>query len=387
MANINNKNTILVIDDEYQNREMLSDFLSIKGYDIITAENGLEGLNIFKKNQLFAAIIDIKMPIMNGIECAIEIKKIDPDFPIIIVTGHVDVDYRIQIKSIGLEHLLIKPLNINDIHEVLDSFKVQRKEENEVGRLKNYIKLLLNNILQMEDRFQNQYITETENISLKFRNIIGSFIHDMKSEFSQIGFSLKKLKGISEGSEEALNEIDVINRGLIYNQLSITKLFNYLEIGEKVNRSVNLNQVIKELESTIKPRLPANIKLKFKNKLHKNDTFINSNHDQLLLVLLELIRNAIDVLEKKNSIIGILVSKRNGRIKISITDNGPGIPKNIQKDLFKIEVPSKNSSGIGLLISKNIVNTWDGELFLESTSKKGSKFTLILFEWNNDEDL
>ena len=113
---------ILIIDDEYQNREMLSDFLEIKGYEVITANDGADGLEIFKNNETDAAIIDIKMPIMNGIECATEMRKIQENFPIIMITGHVDIDYKLHIKNMGLDHLLIKPLNINEIDEILQSF-------------------------------------------------------------------------------------------------------------------------------------------------------------------------------------------------------------------------------------------------------------------------
>jgi len=113
---------ILIIDDEYQNREMLSDFLEIKGYEVVTANDGAEGLEIFKNNETDAAIIDIKMPIMNGIECATEMRKIRENFPIIMITGHVDIDYKLHIKNMGLDHLLIKPLNINEIDEILQSF-------------------------------------------------------------------------------------------------------------------------------------------------------------------------------------------------------------------------------------------------------------------------
>jgi DNA-binding response OmpR family regulator len=113
---------ILIIDDEFQNREMLSDFLEIKGYEVISANNGAEGLEAFKKDHADAAIIDIKMPVMNGIDCALAIRKIKEHFPIIMITGHVDIDYKIHIKNIGLEHLLIKPLNINEIDNILRSF-------------------------------------------------------------------------------------------------------------------------------------------------------------------------------------------------------------------------------------------------------------------------
>ena len=113
---------ILIIDDEYQNREMLSDFLEIKGYEVVTANDGSEGLESFKNDHTDAAIIDIKMPVMNGIECATEMRKIRDSYPIIMITGHVDIDYKLQIKNMGLDHLLIKPLNINEIDEILQSF-------------------------------------------------------------------------------------------------------------------------------------------------------------------------------------------------------------------------------------------------------------------------
>jgi DNA-binding response OmpR family regulator len=113
---------ILIIDDEFQNREMLSDFLKIKGYKVITAHDGAEGLEVFKNTETDAAIIDIKMPVMDGIECATEIRKVRENYPIIMITGHVDIDYKLHIKNMGLEHLLIKPLNINEIDEILQSF-------------------------------------------------------------------------------------------------------------------------------------------------------------------------------------------------------------------------------------------------------------------------
>ena len=113
---------ILIIDDEHQNREMLSDFLEIKGYEVITAIDGAEGLEAFKNVNSDAAIIDIKMPVMDGIECATQMRKIRDSYPIIMITGHVDIDYKLQINNMGLEHLLIKPLNINEIDEILQSF-------------------------------------------------------------------------------------------------------------------------------------------------------------------------------------------------------------------------------------------------------------------------
>jgi DNA-binding response OmpR family regulator len=115
-------NKILVIDDECDIREMLSDFLKLKGYKVILATNGKEGIKLFKKNKPDAAIIDIKMPVMNGIESAKKIKKIKPDFPILIMTGVLEQYSKEEIYGIGVSDLVIKPLDILEIERILEKF-------------------------------------------------------------------------------------------------------------------------------------------------------------------------------------------------------------------------------------------------------------------------
>lgn len=113
---------ILVVDDERPNREMLSDFLELRGFKVITANDGKQALNSFKRGNIDAAIIDIKMPVMNGIDCATIIKKSKPNFPIIMITGHLESENQQFIEKLGIGHLLIKPLNINEIEKILHSF-------------------------------------------------------------------------------------------------------------------------------------------------------------------------------------------------------------------------------------------------------------------------
>lgn len=111
--------TVLVVDDEFEIREMLHDFLSLKGFKVMLASNGEEGLNLFKENSIDAVIMDLRMPKMDGIQCSREIKKIDPEFPIIIITGHLNEDYKRDLKSISIKALLDKPLDIHRLGQLL----------------------------------------------------------------------------------------------------------------------------------------------------------------------------------------------------------------------------------------------------------------------------
>ena len=113
---------ILIVDDEYDIREMLIDFLKMTGYEVVTAVNGEEGFNLFQKQKFDAAILDIKMPKMNGIECARKIKKIKPDFPILMMTGVLEFYSEDEIFAIGVNDLILKPLDIKEIGRILKKY-------------------------------------------------------------------------------------------------------------------------------------------------------------------------------------------------------------------------------------------------------------------------
>ncbi len=116
------KKHILVIDDEFEIREMLIDFLSFRGYDVSVASDGKAGLELFRNQNFDAAIIDVKMPVMSGIECARIIKKINPKFPIMMITGHIESFSRNEIEELEVEDLLWKPLDILEIEKILQNY-------------------------------------------------------------------------------------------------------------------------------------------------------------------------------------------------------------------------------------------------------------------------
>ena len=112
---------ILVVDDEPQNREILSDFLKLKGFDVTTAHHGREAIKLFSENHYDAAIIDLRMPVLDGIDCASELNKIDNTFPIIFITGFLNSTFKERLKGIQYQYLLTKPVEILEIEQKLKS--------------------------------------------------------------------------------------------------------------------------------------------------------------------------------------------------------------------------------------------------------------------------
>ncbi len=102
--------TILLIDDEEEILALLSKALQTEGYNVITAPDGQKGVDEFKNNKPDLVVTDVKMPIKNGLEVLEEIKQLDPEIDIIILTGHSDESTAIDCLRNGAYDYLTKPL-------------------------------------------------------------------------------------------------------------------------------------------------------------------------------------------------------------------------------------------------------------------------------------
>lgn len=101
---------ILVIDDEKPTLKMFRLFLSAYGYEVLTAENGAEGLEIFKKERPPIVLTDIKMPGIDGLAVLQKIKEIDKNTEVIVITGHGDTDLAKQALTLDAVDFINKPI-------------------------------------------------------------------------------------------------------------------------------------------------------------------------------------------------------------------------------------------------------------------------------------
>ncbi len=115
MPSKNSSPKILIVDDELSIRKTLSDILSYENYKVETATNGLEGLNLFKKLPFDVVLCDIKMPKIDGMQFLEESSKINPDVPIIMVSGHGNIDTAVEAVKKGAYDYIAKPPDLNRI--------------------------------------------------------------------------------------------------------------------------------------------------------------------------------------------------------------------------------------------------------------------------------
>jgi len=103
-------NKILLVDDEEIIVKLLSMSLRSDGYEIVTANSGEQGLEVFKAEDPDIVVTDIKMPGMDGLELLKRIKEIDSEKEVIIVTGHGDIDSTIAALQLGASDFINKPV-------------------------------------------------------------------------------------------------------------------------------------------------------------------------------------------------------------------------------------------------------------------------------------
>ncbi len=113
------KGTILVVDDEEDSRMMAKKVLETVGYTVLTAADGAEGIEIFKKNRdsVSAVIMDLIMPHVRGDEAAKEIRNIRDDINILLLSGYHEIDMKDLMEGLGRTVVLEKPYKINKLLE------------------------------------------------------------------------------------------------------------------------------------------------------------------------------------------------------------------------------------------------------------------------------
>ena len=116
---------ILVCDDDKEIVDAIDIYLSQEGYHILKAYDGLQAIEIMKKEEVHLILLDIKMPEMNGIDALKEIRKFDQDIPIIMQSAYAFENDMEAARQAGSNGFVTKPINIKELKSVLSSFLPQ----------------------------------------------------------------------------------------------------------------------------------------------------------------------------------------------------------------------------------------------------------------------
>jgi YesN/AraC family two-component response regulator len=109
------KLTILYVEDDVTTMTEVRQMLKRRHESVLVAENGANGLELFRRFRPDIVITDIMMPVMDGLRMARAIRDMDPEIPIIAATAHSDSSYLLEAIEIGIDHYVIKPIDLGKL--------------------------------------------------------------------------------------------------------------------------------------------------------------------------------------------------------------------------------------------------------------------------------
>jgi len=122
---------VLVIDDEELIRLLFEETLGKLGYKVVIAKNGSEGLELIKQRDFDLLFLDLKMPGMDGAEIFRQVKTINPNLPVVIITGYPNSDMMDRALAHGPFGIMKKPFTDVDIITAANSFLQSDKDKGE----------------------------------------------------------------------------------------------------------------------------------------------------------------------------------------------------------------------------------------------------------------
>ena len=136
------KEKVLVVDDEWEIRDVLSNFLTEKGYEVMLASNGEEAIELAEKENPHVILLDVKMPGIDGIETCSRLKVGEKtrSIPVIMITAFQDREIEAYLE--GADDFIVKPFNMVEISFRIESMTRIRHLTDELERLTAYVERL-----------------------------------------------------------------------------------------------------------------------------------------------------------------------------------------------------------------------------------------------------
>lgn len=388
------KNFILVIDDEPMGFEVIEAQLYREGYDLTYASSGIEALSRLDDIEPDVILLDVMMPQMNGIEVCSKIKS-DPNWkhiPIIMVTALSSKEDLAQAINAGADDFLTKPVNGVELR----------------ARVRSML------------RIKHQYDALQATLSLR-EDLSNMIVHDLRNPLTKIIASSSFLLDDSDLKEEDLRSIELIaSAGRQLNSMINDLLIQAkMQSGKMVlNRSsVELNDLVAETLSEFKSVVQSkNIQLKSQlpetslrvlvdaNLIRRlidnllSNAYKFSPKDSTITIQVDYLGRRLEEAEREEYLSGSTstnISVKNSSLAssdvlpapeqatIRITDQGFGISQELKQRIFdKYEVgklmQGVSQLGLGLAFCKMVVEAHGGKIFVEDNQPRGSIFIVVL---------
>ena len=395
MNNAENKNLILIIDDDAANIIALSNILS-PDYRVFAAKNGLDAIKLADEHIPDVILLDILMQEMDGFEVISALKSLKgtKDIPVIFISGLSNIEAEKRGLALGAADYISKPFN-PDIVKLRVKIQIDLvnhirtlEERDEMERQLNLIRQLEAGLIAAKEdaEFHRELAEHSSRAKSEF---LSRMSHEMRTPMNVISGMLLvvNMKGIPDNLKSHIEKINTASNHLlemINDVLDISGMEHgiFKLNNEEFDTSAMFSELYKKAEYSA---LQKNQVLHFNLDPAIPHT-LKGDEKRLKQAISNLLANAIKFSHDNDEVIfNVKVKSKDDKkitLQFEVIDNGIGILEDQQKNLFTIfeqadgSITRKHGGiGIGLSLSKRIIEMMDGDIWVESEPDKGTKFT------------
>jgi signal transduction histidine kinase len=383
---------ILIVDDDYLIRAALSHWVASEGWTSLEAEDAHRALALLDTGTVDLALVDVRLPDMDGIELTQRIVDLNADIPIILMTAFADLETARLALTIGVYEYFTKPFDFKDLRAGIERGLQHRRlaQENRLHRSR----------LEQEVAERTQELTQT-NAQLQAE------IEERKKMEHRL-VQLERLGALAEMSQGISHNLNNILTGI----LGPAQLIALLTKDEKVLREAEVIRISAVRATDLVKRLAVSVRGQT-GQLHEVDVTnalqnaieatrphwkdqaeargiqieieqqlqpalrVVATSEGLFNVLLNLILNAVDAMPDGGKIT-LTTSLREGMVEILTSDTGLGMDEETKRRIFEPFFTTKAEIGKGLGMSGVFTSIagWGGEISLESHPGQGTTVTV-----------
>jgi signal transduction histidine kinase len=354
------RSKILIIDDEQVVLDACFDMLDADTYDVATAADGQAGLRLVDESGPDVVFVDLKMPGLSGFEVLSAIHESHPTITTVVITGYATVDSAVEAMRLGAYDFIPKPFTPGQFRLVTQR-AVEKRE------------LVLETIALRRER---------EMLRENFAAIVS---HELKSPLGAVQQNLYVLAG-------QLDPVATEEQRHMLGRMK-TRLSDLLDMVDTWLRSVSVDMsgirdrflpvpISQLIETAVENVQPHAIRKNVEVTASVDDAVVCGDPGTLTEALTNIIGNAVKY-SFEGGTVAVAGGPSSGRARIEVRDTGVGIPDEakayIFDDFFRADTGLPESgAGLGLAISRRIVQEHDGSIAVDGRPGEGTTFTVLL---------
>jgi len=345
------KAKILIVDDDDKNVVLLTIKMKREGYEVASANNGMDALERVRTFMPDVILMDVMMPRMNGYEVLKALKDDESTryIPVIMLTGLGGVENKVQGFDVGAEDYITKPFSLREVS----------------ARVRSLLRV----------RALQKRIRDTEKMAA-LGGMVDGIAHEIRNPLMVIGGMARRLHD-RDIDEKSRGYAEAIIKCVERLEKMIVRVDDYKRILVSKLKAIEINRVVEDAVSDMAFLIEGR-DIEIKISCLKPSPVVNMDYINLKTALCNIIENSVEAMGDRG-VIELSTRLEDGRVVVQIKDNGHGIDPDEQKKIFHPFQTSRiEGAGLGLTMAHRIVSDHNGEISVSSEPDVGTVITITL---------